>query len=342
MSAAMVRLENVSRRYGPVRAVEGLSLEVRRGEILALLGPSGCGKTTTLRLLAGFEPPDGGRIEISGRPVAAPGVFVPPERRRTGVVFQDYALFPHLTVRQNVAYGLGREKREARLEAVLRLARLEGLEERMPHELSGGQQQRVALARALAPEPAVVLLDEPFSNLDAALRARVRAEMRRILLAAGTTALFVTHDQEEALSLADRVAVMFEGRVVQSATPEELYERPADRRVAGFVGEANLLSGTAEGERALCALGEVPLREPARGGVELMLRPEQLALEPSPEGEAEVAEREFYGHDQLVRLRLPGGEGLQARLPGSIRLRPGERVRVRALSPAVAFPRPAH
>ncbi|BBL78628.1 ABC transporter ATP-binding protein [Rubrobacter xylanophilus] len=341
--SAMVRLEGVGRRYGTVRAVEDLNLEVDRGEILALLGPSGCGKTTTLRLIAGFEPPDEGRIEISGRRVAGAGAFVPPERRRVGMVFQDYALFPHLTVRQNVAYGLARdEKRNSRLSAVIRLARLEGLEDRMPHELSGGQQQRVALARALAPEPAVVLLDEPFSNLDAALRARVRAEMRRILLAAGTTAVFVTHDQEEALSLADRVAVMFDGRVLQAAAPEELYERPADPRVARFVGEANLLRATASGGRALCALGEVPLREPASGPVEIMLRPEQLLVDPSPDGPAEVLEREFYGHDQLVRLRLPDGERVEARLPGSRRLRPGGRVTVRVASPAVAFPRPAH
>ena len=342
----MVRLSGVSRSYGPVRAVKDLDLEVRRGRILALLGPSGCGKTTTLRLIAGFEAPDSGTVEVGGRTVAGPQANVPPEKRRVGMVFQDYALFPHLTVAKNVAYGLNgvRKKREARVSEVLSLARLEGLEDRMPHELSGGQQQRVALARALAPEPAVVLLDEPFSNLDAALRSEMRSEMREILKAAGATAVFVTHDQAEALSFADEVAIMFNGKIAQVAPPEDLYHRPATREVAEFVGEANFVPGTAEDGRLRCALGDVPACGECMGNVEAMLRPEALHLRTPTNGEddgagATVIAREFYGHDQLVRLRLDSGPVLCSRLGGGPGFKPGERVLVETRGTAVVFPR---
>ncbi len=336
----MVRLSGVSRSYGPVEAVRRVNLEVRRGEILALLGPSGCGKTTTLRLIAGFEPPDTGTIEVGGHLVAGPDTFLPPEKRRVGMVFQDYALFPHLTVAQNVAYGLPRgRKRQARVEEVLALAHLEGLGDRMPHELSGGQQQRVALARALAPEPAVVLLDEPFSNLDAALRTRVRQEMREILGAADATAVFVTHDQEEALSLADEVAVMLDGTVVQTAPPEDLYHHPASPEVARFVGEANFLPGEARAGCVRCALGEIPASCPFDGAVDAMLRPEALRLTADPQGEATVVGREFYGHDQLLKVRLDCGAVVHARLGGGPGIKVGERVRVEVAGRAVAFPK---
>jgi iron(III) transport system ATP-binding protein len=336
-----VKLSEISRGYGPVRAVRSLSLTVERGEILALLGPSGCGKTTTLRLIAGFEPPEEGEISVSGNKVAGGKTSVPPEKRRVGMVFQDYALFPHLSVAGNVGYGIRDGKKRAnRVAEVLRLARLDGLESRMPHELSGGQQQRVALARALAPEPAVVLLDEPFSNLDAALRARVRAEMRDILTAAGATAVFVTHDQEEAMSIADRVAVMFDGSIVQIDTPQEVYNRPATPGVARFVGEANFLRAIAEGDRLRCALGELEMAASGRGEVRVMLRPEALTL--SDQGEngtpATVLGREFYGHDQLIRLRLDSGEEVLSRLWGTAGFQSGERVSVAARGPAVAFP----
>jgi iron(III) transport system ATP-binding protein len=336
----MVRLSGVSRSYGPVRAVRELDLEVRKGEILAFLGPSGCGKTTTLRLIAGFESPDSGTVEVGGRKVAGPGLAVPPEKRRVGMVFQDYALFPHLSVEQNVAYGLpGGKKRQGRIEEVLALAHLEGLGDRMPHELSGGQQQRVALARALAPEPAVVLLDEPFSNLDASLRVRVRSEMREILRDAGATAVFVTHDQEEALSLADEVAVMMDGMVVQSAPPETLYHQPATRQVASFVGEANFLPGVAENGHVSCALGDIPILGDGEGEVEVMLRPEALVLRALPNGQATVEDREFYGHDQLLKLRLDSGGTLRARLVGGPGFGPGERVAVDVWGSAVVFRR---
>ncbi len=339
MSAA-VRLSGVSRGYGPVAAVRNLDLEVGRGEILALLGPSGCGKTTTLRLIAGFEAPESGTVEIGGRTVAGPGTNVAPEKRRVGMVFQDYALFPHLSVAQNVAYGLpGGKKRKARVEEILALAHLDGLKERMPHELSGGQQQRVALARALAPEPEVVLLDEPFSNLDAALRTRVRMEMREILTNAGATAVFVTHDQEEALSLADEVAVMMGGTIAQKATPEDLYHTPATPEVARFVGEANFLRGTAREGCVRCALGEIPASCPYNGEVEAMLRPEALRLIASPDGDGIVVGREFYGHDQLLKIRLSCGDVLHSRLGAGPGLKVGDRVRVEVAGRAVAFPK---
>ena len=344
MSSA-VSLQGVGRSFGPTFAVHDVDLEVGHGEVLALLGPSGCGKTTTLRLIAGFETPDRGKIEVGGRTVAGPGVGVPPEKRRVGMVFQDYALFPHLTVAQNVAYGLSNGKR-ARVDDVLSLAHLEGLGGRMPHELSGGQQQRVALARALAPSPEVVLLDEPFSNLDAALRVRVRAEMRGILADAGATAIFVTHDQEEALSLADEVAVMMDGTVVQKAGPEVLYHSPASRRVAEFVGEANFIPGTHENGRLSCALGDVPACGDCTGHVEAMLRPESLQLRALLEGEAANGEatatvlaREFFGHDQLIKLRLDSGPVLCSRLGGGPGFRPGERVAVAVAGEALVFPK---
>ena len=345
MSAA-VRLTGVGRSYGPVAAARDVNLEVARGEVLALLGPSGCGKTTTLRLIAGFEAPDAGTVEVGGRTVAGPGIHIPPEKRRVGMVFQDYALFPHLTVSQNVAYGLPGAKRKGRVEDVLDLAHLEGLGGRMPHELSGGQQQRVALARALAPGPEVVLLDEPFSNLDAALRVRVRAEMRDILADAGATAIFVTHDQEEALSLADEVAVMMDGTVAQKAAPEVLYHNPASRRVAEFVGEANFIPGTHENGRLSCVLGEVPACGECTGSVEAMLRPEALRLRAIQNGGvtggeagATVISREFYGHDQLIKLRLDSGPVLCSRLGGGPGFRPGERVAVEVSGQALVFPK---
>jgi len=347
----MIRLSGVNKGFGAVEAVRDLDLKLERGKLLALLGPSGCGKTTTLRLLAGFESPDAGEIEIDGNLVAGRGTGVPPEKRRVGVVFQDYALFPHLSVAKNVAYGLkgvlrGKRK-DARVAEVLALARLDGLEDRMPHELSGGQQQRVALARALAPEPAVVLLDEPFSNLDASLRAEVRAEMREILTTAEATAVFVTHDQAEALSVADEVAVMFDGTVVQVAPPEELYHRPATRAVAEFVGEANFVSGTAEDGRLRCILGDLPACGTCVGNVEAMLRPEALSLrtlsdeQAPPAGVgATVLAREFYGHDQLIKLRLDSGPVLCSRLGGGPGFKPGERVAVEVQGPALVFPKP--
>jgi iron(III) transport system ATP-binding protein len=339
MSATAVRAEGLAKRFGAVRAVDGMDFAVAPGQVLALLGPSGCGKTTALRLVAGFERPDGGRVEIEGQTVAGPGVYVPPEGRRVGMVFQDYALFPHLTVAQNVAFGLPRSaERRARVEALLSRVGLAGLGQRWPHELSGGQQQRVALARALAPQPRVLLLDEPFSNLDAELRARVRVEVRALLQETGVTAIFVTHDREEALSLADAVAVVQAGRILQVAAPDALYRLPASPAVAAAVGDADFIDATAQGATATCELGSVPLARPAEGPVRLLVRPEQLCVQPDPAGTAVVGGREYYGRDQLVVLRLPSGTTLRARLPADQPLAAGAAVTARLRSPLLAFP----
>ncbi|GAB4192356.1 MAG: ABC transporter ATP-binding protein [Roseiflexaceae bacterium] len=337
----MIELRGLRKAFGQSWAVDGVSLAVEQGALVALLGPSGCGKTTTLRLIAGLEQPDAGEILLDGALVAGPRCWVPPEARRVGLVFQDYALFPHLTVAANIAFPLsGRPRAEQgeRVGRMLALVGLEGYGERYPHQLSGGQQQRVALARALAPAPAVVLLDEPFSNLDAALRSQMRSEVQRIIRAAGATALFVTHDQEEALCLADQVAVMAGGRIAQAGTPRGVYTRPASRAVAEFVGATNWLSGTAQGDQALCELGMLPLASPATGPVDLLLRPEQLLLELDPDGSARVVEAGFYGHTLLVRLALPDNSHLRARCAPWADLRPGMRVAVRVVGAAVAFP----
>ena len=336
-----IALVGLHKSFGPVRAVDGLTLEAESGAIVSLLGPSGCGKTTALRLIAGFERPDEGTITVGGRTLSGPGTFVPPEHRRIGIVFQDYALFPHLDVAGNVAYGLGRDG-SGRTAEVLALVGLEGVADRHVHDLSGGQQQRVALARALAPTPELILLDEPFSNLDAGLRQRLRDEVVEIIGAAGVTALFVTHDQAEALSIADTVAVMHEGRIEQVGTPEEIYSRPQSRWVAGFLGEIEVLPGEATSARVSCEVGTLPAKQGASGPVDVLVRPESLAIGISGPGtatEAEVIARRFYGHDQLVELRLPSGRTIRSRRLGFPVWHPGDQVRVWIEGPADVLPR---
>ena len=340
-----LRLEGVVKYFGQVGAANGVDLEVRSGELLALLGPSGCGKTTTLRLIAGFEVVDAGIIEIGGHPVAGPHLHLPPERRRVGMVFQEYALFPHLSVWHNVGFGirhLDEPARQQRIREVLELVGLTALAQRMPHELSGGQQQRVALARALAPNPALILLDEPFSNLDAGLRVRVRAEVRAILKQARATAVFVTHDQEEALSLVDRVAVMLNGRIHQVDVPQALYRQPISREVAAFIGEANFLPGQAHGRTAECELGTVELLVPAHGPVDVMIRPENLAIHPAPPGPQvhRVRDQLFFGHDQLVRVDLSTGRTVDVRLGPAYPFAQGQPVAIKVVAPVMAYPRP--
>src|SRR5919106_4150324 len=327
MACSMIRLEGVTKRFGATTAVDAASLCVDRGEVVALLGPSGCGKTTLLRLIAGFERPDGGTVEVAGRRVGGPGTWVPPEERRVGMVFQDYALFPHLTVAENVGFGLPRRERAGRVPELLSVVGLTGLERRYPHELSGGQQQRVALARALAPAPELVLLDEPWSNVDPFLRESLRAEITEIIRPLGVTVVLVTHDREEAFSLADRIALMRDGSVVQEGTSEELYYAPVSRWAAEFVGAANVLSGERAKGLLRATLDSVPANGAARE-VQVLIRPELLELAPDPEGPGEVVAREFRGHDVFYRVLLEGVE-LVAQRPSNEVVPLGSRVTVK-------------
>jgi len=327
----MLEFLSVTKRFGSTTALDGASLAVGAGEFVALLGPSGCGKTTALRVAAGFERPDSGRVEIDCATAAADGVFVAPERRAVGMVFQDYALFPHLDVAANVGFGLPRRDRAQRVRELLALVGLERMGERSPAELSGGQQQRVALARALAPSPKLVLLDEPWSAIDALLREEMREELARVLREQGVTVVLVTHDREEAFTLADRIALMRDGRVVQCGTPEELYFRPADRWAARFVGASNMVP--AELARRLGANGDMPTDVD-----EVLLRPERIGLEIDPSGPAEVVHRTFLGHDVLYRVRLTDGTLLAAQRPSNEHVPLGSRVQVRLhQAPAPAY-----
>ena len=345
---ALVHLEHVTKRFGADRppATDGLSFTVESGRILALLGPSGCGKTTTLRLIAGFETPDQGRIAIAGQTVADAdrGIHVEPEARGVGVVFQDYALFPHLTIAQNVGFGLertSRSERRARVAQVLDLVSLTDFAERYPHELSGGQQQRVAVARALAPAPTLILLDEPFSNLDADLRAQMRDEVEKILRATGTTAIFVTHDQEEAFTIADQVGVLDQGRLEQVGAPEVIYHNPATPFVAEFVGAADFLPGLVSPEGIVTEIGVFGnLNGRALGSrVRVMIRPDDVTFVPDAAGEAVIVRRYFRGSENLYCLDLPSGHRVHSSQPSSAAFPNGLRVRPEAhVLHVVTFP----
>ena len=315
-----VRLSHVSKAFHDVAALADVSLELEAGAMLALLGPSGCGKTTALRLISGFEQPDAGSIEVNGRRVASANSMVSPERRRVGFVFQDLALFPHLSVRDNVAYGIRRDPDQTvRTDELLELVGLPDEGGRMPHELSGGMQQRVALARALAPRPDVLLLDEPFSSLDQAMRTQLRSEVRQILREAHQSAIFVTHDQGEALTVADKVAVMTRGQVLQVASPELIYAEPSTPYVATFVGVANLVPADVDAGIADTRFGRVPLigderRRPV-GHALCLLRPEHFGIEESSDGPAsadgwQVIDRRFSGSEILLEVRSTDGERL--------------------------------
>jgi iron(III) transport system ATP-binding protein len=316
----------IRRHFGPTAALDGFDLKVPSGRITSLVGPSGCGKTTALRVIAGFEAPDAGQITIAGRTVVGEGIDVAPERRRVGMVFQDYALFPHMTVAANVGYGIQDRDRKPRVAEVLELVGLLDMGNRMPHELSGGEQQRVALARALAPEPDVILLDEPFSNLDAPQRDRMRREIRSILREAGATAVFVTHDQAGALAIADVVAVMRAGKVVQVGSPTDVYRNPADPWIGGFLGDSAIVPGVASGDRVETPLGTLASGGDMTGPVDVMLRPEWVTPVRDPEGKGVVVDREFYGHDQMLLIQLDDGPRVQSRIGPSPDLAPGDRV----------------
>jgi iron(III) transport system ATP-binding protein len=337
-----LRIRGLQKSFGAVHAVQHVDLQVRSGGTCALLGPSGCGKTTTLRMIAGLERPDAGEIFVGGRKVSGEGRFVPAEERRIGMVFQDYALFPHMDVAANVGYGLGRKPDPALVREALELVGLGDAGRRAVHELSGGQQQRVALARALAPTPDLVLLDEPFSNLDASLRERLRQEVSEILRQAGVTAIFVTHDQEEAMSIAEQVAVMREGRVEQCGTPEEVYLRPATRWMATFLGDIEVLPGEARDGRARCELGNLSSDPHIAGDVDVLVRPEGLAVGvsgPSGAAHAEVVSRRFFGHDQLLGLQLASGRVVRSRRLGYPAWHPGDHVQVWIEGPVEVLPR---
>jgi len=337
-----LRCQGVTRRFGPTVAVDAVDLEVPTGSFTSLLGPSGCGKTTLLRIIAGLERLDAGTVEIDGREVDGPSVHVAPEDRSVGMVFQAHALFPHLDVGRNVAFGLRSLEHAARgrrVAEVLELVGLTGFERRMPAQLSGGQQQRVALARALAPSPSLLLLDEPFSSLDAALRESVREEVRAILRAAGQTALLVTHDQEEALSITDRVGVMFDGRLHQVADPETLYREPTTRQVAAFVGDADLVAGTRAASFMVdTPFGRLPTAAPVTSDhVTVVVRPENVELRAAADGPATVRHVTFFGHDSLVEVALEDGTTLRSRSGSGERLERGQHVRATVTGTVVTF-----
>jgi iron(III) transport system ATP-binding protein len=341
-----VTITGLTKRYGHVGAVADLDLTVRPGELVALLGPSGCGKTTTLRLVAGFLAPDSGEIRVGDRVLSSPTVVIPPERRRMAMIFQSYALWPHMTVAQNVAYGLRfagvpRPERERRVEAMLQVVQLGGYGARYPGELSGGQQQRVAVARALVVEPEILLLDEPLSNLDASLREEMRFEIRRLHEQFGITTLYVTHDQAEAMVISDRVAVLREGRVVQAGAPRELFEQPRTRFVAEFIGKTNLIDAVADGPASV-ARGGLRLRVAADGLTEqapavVSIRPHQIVLDPAGAGApagpnvlaGSVIRASYLGDTVDYQVRLEGSDVvLRVTGPAPARVRAGELVAV--------------
>jgi iron(III) transport system ATP-binding protein len=334
--------------FGPQQVLHGVDLTVAPGTLAALLGPSGSGKTTLLRLVCGFERVDGGTIRIGGDLVSSKNLHVPSEKRQIGYVAQDGALFPHLSVADNITFGLPRSARKQR-RRVGELLELVGLPQsyadRPPQELSGGEQQRVSLARALAPKPGLVLLDEPFSSLDAGLRVETRQAVAAALVHSNATALLVTHDQAEALSLGHQVSVLLKGRLVQTAAPDVLYRRPVDVAVARFIGDAILMPGTAAGGIVNCPLGRVPLASGMpEGAVEVMIRPEQIRLVPREESatRATVLDVTYYGHDATVRLALPGlGDeaDIIARIPGFTRPETGSETGIMVDGRAVTYAR---
>jgi iron(III) transport system ATP-binding protein len=341
-----IDLRSATKRFGDTSVLTGVDLSVPDGSITAVLGASGSGKTTLLRLIAGFESLDDGTLKLGDRIVDDGVRAVAAQHRGIGYVPQDGALFPHLSVRANIAFGLARDER-TKVGELLDLVGLAELAKRYPHQLSGGQQQRVALARALAVGPSVVLLDEPFSALDASLRGDLRRDVARILAETGTTTVLVTHDQDEAMALADQIALLADGTIIAAADPRRLYRDPPGPDAAASTGEVNLLAAQVSGDRVLCVLGSIPVsrREPGatNGSSRLLLRPEQLLLRMS-EGEAMtravVDEVQYYGHDALARLRVADDDAplLLARIPGELELEPGQAVWIEVAGAGIVWP----
>ena len=344
----LLQLNSISYSHGQHLVVDRLSFQLEAGEIGCLLGPSGCGKTTVLRCIAGFEHVSAGEIWLAGRRIGSAAVHAPAEQRKIGMVFQDYALFPHLSVGANIVFGLrnaSADARRERLDELLETVGLAGQERKYPHELSGGQQQRVALARALAPRPRLLLLDEPFSNLDVDLRERLALEVRNILRAEGTTAILVTHDQHEAFAIADQIGVMHEGRIQQWDTPYNLYHRPVNRFVADFVGQGVFLPGTVVGtDQIRIELGTLPGVTGAAGAgtaVRVLLRPDDVIHDDASAQTAEVIGKAFRGAEFMYTLKLSSGEQLLSLVPSHHNHAIGERIGIRlAVDHVVAFPSP--
>ncbi len=338
IESIILELEAVTKQFTSKQcpAVNQISFQLKQGELLGLLGPSGCGKTTLLRMIAGFEKPSGGKIELAGQLVSGEKYWVEPEKRKTGMVFQDYALFPHLNVSDNIAFGLynkkpkpSKQQIKERVSQVLQLVGLGGLEKRYPHELSGGQQQRIALARALAPQPELILLDEPLSNLDVQVRERLRHEVRTILKSTNTAAIFVTHDQEEAMAIADKIGVMQDGKLMQIGTPEQIYSSPACKFVAEFVTQANFLQATKNGNTWQTELGAWQIDSPATMNQgELMFRQEDVILQPDDGAVTVIREREFLGREYRYCLQTVSGKRLHARTDVKTQLAVGSTVKL--------------
>ncbi|HKL27438.1 MAG TPA: ABC transporter ATP-binding protein [Desulfuromonadales bacterium] len=348
MDKIVLEMKDVSQAYGSQWVVKNLSLTLEKGQIGCLLGASGCGKTTVLRTIAGFEPLLQGTIALNGKIVSQAGLTTAPAKRAIGMVFQDYALFPHLTLFGNVAFGLQdleRRERAVRVSEMLELVGLDKAHTKYPHEISGGQQQRVALARALAPKPDLLLMDEPFSNLDVALRERLSVEVRDILKAYGATALFVTHNQHEAFAVADRIGVMDDGTMLQWDEAHTLYHCPANRRVAAFVGEGMFIPGniqaTGKVETGLGTLDGVFCADTEhRGAVDVLIRPEDVVHDDSSPIKAEVVRRNFRGANVFYTLRLISGDLVQALVPSHCDHKPGEHIGIRSdVRHLVTFPR---
>ena len=349
MSAPVIRCSQLTKRFGPVLAVDALDLDVWPGEVIAILGQSGCGKTTLLRLIAGFEIPSAGTVEIQGAEVSAPGRVRPPDQRGIGMVVQEYALFPHMTVSSNIAFGLqtmrGTERR-SRVDEVLELVQLNGMGDRYPYELSGGQQQRVALARTLAPSPVSVLFDEPFSNLDSTMRQYLRLEVEAILRSQQTAAVFVTHDREEAFAIADRVGVMIDGRLLQIDTPETVYHFPESPVIADLTGTCDFIAASVRADGSLeTELGALSCTSPSGlmspgQAATVLIHPDDLELIPDRDGQGVVVSREFRGDEVILKVRLDSGSTVRSRRRSFSTLPAGSRVRpspVRTM-PFMAYP----